>query len=432
MSQPWMRQASRGVSVVFATLTFASLTSIAAAQAEDDADLTALMMGGTGMPVARADWMDSLLADYIDPATGTSYTPVGVDYPAGLPVDHTVQLGLTDLHAAMDQLQAADPGQPYLVAGYSLSALIAVELKRELAAAAQAGQPVPDVTVALFGSGNRPDGGIYERLDGLFVPGLQVDANGAEPTDLGIPTLDVANQYDGLADTPQFPVNLVSDLNAVLGVIYRHTSYGDGAIPGWTDPSTPLAGPYADQYVLGSTQIVEQVDGDTTFYFIPTTELPLLEPLRQLGVPEPVLNIVQPALQVIVEAGYDRSVPFGDPTPFQLIPTLDPVTFSAEFAKAVVQGANNAFELFGVPMPGADWLESMLTELQTWSAHEIGVPYYDAATWFNDNFNPFTAVLDLEGPLGLDIQNLLDLTGIQQAIDPVLELIGTLGGLVTG
>ena len=31
--------------------------------------------------------------------------------------------------------------------------------------------------------------------------------------------------------------------------------------------------------------------------------------------PEPVLNVFQPALQVIVEAGYDRSIPFGDPTP---------------------------------------------------------------------------------------------------------------------
>ena len=257
-----MRQSSQGFIVMCAALASTAIGSLPAASADGDTDPTALIMGGTGMPVARADWMNSLLADYIEPATGNSYTPVSVDYPAGLPVDHTVQIGLADLQAAIDQLQTSDPGQPLLVAGYSLSALIAVELKRELAAAAAAGQPVPDVTVALFGSGNRPNGGIYERLDGLYVPGLQVDANGAEPTDLGIPTIDVANQYDGLADTPQFPVNLVSDLNAVLGVIYRHISYGEGAVPGWTAPSAPLAEPYADHYVLGSTQVVEQVDGD--------------------------------------------------------------------------------------------------------------------------------------------------------------------------
>ena len=171
----------------------------------------------------------------------------------------------------------------------------------------QTGQPIPEVTVALFGSGNRPDGGIYERLDGLYVPGLEVDANGAEPTDLGIPTIDVADQYDGLADVPQYPANLVADLNDLLGIIYVHTSYGAGAIPALFPDSAPLSGPFADEYVLGSTEIVKQVSGDATFYLIPTQTLPLLDPLLDLGVPQPVLDIVQPALQVIVEAGYDRS-----------------------------------------------------------------------------------------------------------------------------
>jgi PE-PPE domain len=68
--------------------------------------------------------------------------------------------------------------------------------------------------------------------------------------------------------------------------------------------------------------------------FVPTTELPLLDPLRSLGVPESVLNIIQPELQVIVEAGYDRSIPFGDPTPAELIPSIDPVTFSSNWPTA--------------------------------------------------------------------------------------------------
>jgi PE-PPE domain len=85
-----------------------------------------------------------------------------------------------------------------------------------------------------------------------------------------------------------------------------------------------------------------QQDGDATFYFIPTTELPLLDPLRSLGEPEPVLNIFQPALQVVVEAGYDRSIPFGDPTPAELIPTLDPATFTLGFANGVVQGSTRS------------------------------------------------------------------------------------------
>ena len=184
--------------------------------------------------------------------------------------------------------------------------------------------------------------------------------------------------------------------------------------------------------MLGSTEIVKQVDGDTTFYFIPTTELPLLDPLRSLGVPESVLNIFQPALQVIVEAGYDRSIPFGDPTPAELIPSIDPVTFLLEFANGVVLGADNAFELFGAQLPGFTDLEGFFASAESWSEQTIGVPYDQAVTELNNDFNPFTAFAELEAPLGQDIENLLEVTGIQQdVLDPIFGLIGPLGGLFT-
>jgi hypothetical protein len=45
---------------------------------------------------------------------------------------------------------------------------------------------------------------------------------------------------------------------------------------------------------------------------------------------------------------------------------------------------------------------------------------------------PVTVFIDIEGPLGADIQNLLELTGIQQdLLDPVLALVGSLGGIFT-
>jgi PE-PPE domain len=410
----------------FGSVALMSMTSVPVAKADD---LNALMMGGTGMPTPSTEWMDSIVSEYIDPATGGSYTPVVVTTPEALPVDLTVAEGLTDLQTAVSQQQIADPGQPYVIEGYSQSALIAVDEKEALAAS---GQPTPDVTVALFGSGNRPDGGIYERLDGLYVPGLEVDANGAEPTDLGIPTIDVAIQYDGLADMPEYPVNLVADLNDLLGVIYEHTSYGSGAVAGLFPSSTPLEGPFTDQYVLGSSEIVMQQTGDTTFYLVPTSELPLLDPLLDLGVPESWLNIIQPALQVIVEAGYDRSVPFGDATPFELIPSIDPVTFLLEFANGVVQGADNAFELFGAQLPEFSELESFFVSAEAWSQQDIGVPYDQLVTEINNAFDPFTLFTELERPLGEGIEDVLTATGIQQAIDPILGLIGPLGELFTG
>jgi hypothetical protein len=388
------------------------------------------MMGGSLMPTPSEFWQDTIVTDYIDPATGGTYTPLLVPTPESA-ASTSLQDGLDELQTAMSQQPA---NVPYLVEGYSQSAQIAIDEKIDLM---QAGSPPPDVTFLLLGSGNRPDGGFLERFSGLVIPGLTgFDFNGAEPTDAGIPTIDIANQYDGNADFPQYPINVVADLNAVLGFVYQHAGYGDGPLPEevpaiWP-PSDPLSGPYVDDYVLGSTDTVEQVDGDTTFYFIPTTDMPLLDPLRSLGVPEPVLNIFQPALQVIVEAGYDRSIPFGDPTPAELIPSIDPVTFSLEFDNAVVQGANNAFELFGAELPDFTQIESDFASAEAWSETNIGVPYDHVVTELNTDFNPFTDFTDLEGPLGTDIQNLLEITGIQQDLfDPVLGLVGSLGGLFT-
>jgi hypothetical protein len=426
--------------VVIALLAGASMVLVAWVSApvsradNPDDPLNALMMGGTATPTPSIEWQDRIITDYIDPAAGAHYTPVLVPTPESL-ASTSIPDGVGDLQVAMAQQQVQHPGQPYLVEGYSQSAAIAIDEKLALI---QAGGPPPDVTFLVLGDPNRPDGGLSERFVGLDLPGVLVRTpfNGAEPTDAGIPTIDIANQYDTAADFPQFPIDPVSDLNSLFGLIYAHAAYGDGPlpeeIPAIWPPSEPLAGPYADEYVLGSTEVVKQVDGDTTFYFIPTTELPLLDPLRSLGVPESLLNIVQPALQVIVEAGYDRSIPFGDPTPAELIPTIDPATFTLEFTNAVVQGANNAFELFGAQLPDYAQIESMFASMETWSEQTIGVPYDQVVNELNTNFNPFMLFTELEGPIGQDIENLLVDTGIQQDIlDPILGLIGPLGGLFT-
>jgi hypothetical protein len=405
-------------------LGLTSTTSIAISRADNPDDaLNALMMGGSGMPTPSEFWQDTIITDYIDPATGGNYTPVLVPTPESFS-STSVSTGLADLQAAMEQQQMNYPGDPYLVEGYSQSAVITIDEENQLL---QSGQPTSDLTLLLLGSLNRPDGGIFERFPGLVLPGTAgFDFNGAEPTD-GISTIDIANQYDFFADFPQYPINLLADLNAVFGIIYAHAAYGDGPLPEqvpaiWPD-SEPLTGPF---------EVVKQVDGDTTFYFVPTTELPLLDPLRSLGVPESVLNIFQPALQVIVEAGYDRSIPFGDPTPAELIPSIDPVTFLLEFANGVVQGADNAFELFGAQLPDFTELESFFTSAESWSEQTIGVPYDQAVTELNNAFDPFTLFTELEGPVGQDIENVFEATGIQQdLIDPILGLFGPLAGLVT-
>jgi hypothetical protein len=427
------RYICRVLAIALFACTPIALMSPPIALADDGDDpLVALMMGGTGAPTPSIEWQDRIITDYVDPATGGNYSPVLLPTPESEAYSSSF-VGLADLQAAMAQQPA---GQPYLVEGYSQSASIAVEEKNALL---EAGQQ-PNVTFLLLGDPSNPDGGITERFVGLDIPGIGPAFDDVLPTDAGISTIDITNQYDGFADFPEYPINVISDLNALLGIAYAHGAYGGGVLPYeipsiWppsSPASAPLEGPYTDQYVLGSTETVQQVDGDTTFYFIPTTDLPLLDPLRTLGVPESVLNIFQPALQVVVEAGYDRSIPMGDATPAELIPSIDPATFLLELGNGVVQGADNAFELFGTQLPDFTQIESDFASAEAWSETNVGVPYDQVVTELNNSFDPFTLFTSIEGTIGTDIQTLLNDTGIQQfLLQPLLGLVGTLGGIFT-
>ena len=78
--------------------------------------------------------------------------------------------------------------------------------------------------------------------------------------------------------------------------------------------------------------------GDTDYYFFETADLPLFGPLRTLGVPESVIDVVEPFFRVIVELGYDRSIPPWEPTPARLIPPLNPATVAGDLVNAIGEG----------------------------------------------------------------------------------------------
>jgi hypothetical protein len=54
---------------------------------------------------------------------------------------------------------------------------------------------------------------------------------------------------------------------------------------------------------------------------------------------------------VLVELGYDRSIPPWEPTPARLIPALSPATVAADPVNAIGEGINNAAALIGSPAP---------------------------------------------------------------------------------
>ena len=248
-----------------------------------------------------------------------------------LTLDQSILQGVTDLEAAM----AAYGNDDLVIFGYSQSAVIANRVKLKLAEQYPAGTEAPDIDFVFFGDENLPNGGLFARFPGLYIPILDWSFNGPAPTDTQFHTVEITRQYDFFADFPLYPLNVIADLNAVLGLPYVHLHPFDVSLP--ADPTTSPA--------------YRGTHGDTSYYFFESQDLPLFGPLRTLGVPESVIDVVEPFFKVLVDLGYDRSIAPWEPTPARLIPPLDPATVTADLVNAIGEGFNNAAALFGLPPP---------------------------------------------------------------------------------
>jgi hypothetical protein len=131
----------------------------------------------------------------------------------------------------------------------------------------------------------------------------------------------VARQYDPASDFPTNPLNLLANLNALVGFIYVHPEKN------YFDAGTPqLQGRYQD----------------TTYYLIPTTTLPLLMPLEAIPVIGPPLAVtLDPPFQVLVETGYDRTINPGQPTPAKYLYFPNPIKTAIDFVVAIPTGWDN-------------------------------------------------------------------------------------------
>jgi hypothetical protein len=227
---------------------------------------------------------------------------------------------------ALEDEIAKNPTDHLVIYGYSQGATIANVEKRRLAEQYPA-PGAPDIDFVLGGDANLPNGGLLARFPGLHIPFLDWTFSGPALTDTQFDTVEINRQYDGFGDFPMYPLNVVADLNAVMGIVYLHTWPFDVSLA----PEPPTTPP-----------IYQGTHGDTTYYFFPTENLPLFNPLRTLGVPEPVIDVIEPVFRVIVERGYDRTIPPWEPTPARLIPRHDPAAASGDLVDAVKEGIDNA------------------------------------------------------------------------------------------
>jgi PE-PPE domain len=275
-------------------------------------------IGDVRSPADYEKFADAMIAGGGVNTTGD--TKDYVDYPGSFwPVS---QGGLSDptfddsVGIGLDHLESRDPADGDVIFGFSQGAVVASEYK--------AGHPdQTGITYVLVENPDRPNGGILERFVGLHIPILNVTFNGPTPN-TGAKTIDISRQYDGWSDFPTYPLNLLADANAIAGIIYLH-----GNTQNLTDPTV------LEALKAGGNPMYYQEDpaSNTTYYVIPTPELPLLMPFNGI-VPTPVLDALDPPLRALIEMGYDRS-DYGTPTPAALIPTSHPVAATMSSAPAV-------------------------------------------------------------------------------------------------
>jgi hypothetical protein len=289
------------------------------------------VLGGSGTPIPPATFVANVVSKYVAPNF-----PVGLvqalSMPAGeypdsgikdLMQNVSIARGVTTLNNAIQQQLAA--GNTVNVLGYSQGANIA-SLEMQLLDPAGTPSSLP-INFVLLGNSMNPNGGWDARFPGLSLPTLGFSTLGPFPTNDFL-TKVYTLEYDGWADFPQYPIDVFADLNAVAGMVTVHGAYEN----------------------LTSTQINSAVvlptqgPTTTTFYMIPTQNLPLLDPVRFIPyVGNPIADLVQPVLTPLVNWGYGNpdfgwsTGPANVTTPFGFLP---PLSDTAALGPALVSGVH--------------------------------------------------------------------------------------------
>jgi hypothetical protein len=279
---------STGSSTLSATGGTGVLTAMTKAALADP--YVTFVMDGSGTPIPPPTFVANVFSKYVMPNFPAGLVqalsmPAG-EYPDSgikdLPQDISIARGVTILNNASQQQLAA--GNTVNVLGYSQGAHIA-SLEMQLLDPSGTPSSLP-INFVLLGNSMNPNGGWDARFPGLSLPTLGFSTLGPAPSN-DFPTKVYTPEYDGWADFPQYPIDVFSDLNAVAGMVTVHTGYEN------------LTSTQINSAILLPTQ-----GPTTTYYMIPTQNLPLLDPVRFIPyVGNPIADLLQPVLTPLVNWG---------------------------------------------------------------------------------------------------------------------------------
>ena len=198
------------------------------------------------------------------------------------------------------------PGQK-IVVGASGSTLAVNEVMRRLANDPN-GPDADEISFVVLGDADR---GVFKQLRGLTLPVFDYTVPGVPVTKYDVTV--VAGEYDGIGDWPDRPWILLAVLNALAGTgllqqIIDEPIVEQYRLEDWG--SVHYDAMFADLDQVPEENITTTVNrkgGTTTTYLIPTADLPLLRPLKNLGVQQNVIDGLEKVLRPIIDSAYIRN-----------------------------------------------------------------------------------------------------------------------------
>ncbi len=297
---------------------------------------TVLVMGGSRLEIQP--WSDNPNQVHA-PAT------LGLISGFGAPtMNEALEIADLMLNSRIHETLDGQQGQ-VVVEGTSHGAISIALWKQRHANGADPNAPdASSLSFVSFADPARP-GGLFTRFVGLHIPIIGVTFIPAAP-DTQYQSVSIAKQYDGFPDFPTYPLNILADINALLGIGLLHFDYSDVA-----------------NVTVDTPGVIVKHVGNTTYITVPTAHLPLLMPAYAIAKAigrnnTPLLDAIEPVLRVLVDAGYDRNEDMGAPTPARLLPPVSELKkLVPNVTEALKQGAStlqSSVRLPSLPQPPAE------------------------------------------------------------------------------
>lgn len=253
----------------------------------------ALIMGPSMIPTPSQQYADTVDSLFLQPNGFAGSLEVLTTPESPYYLDASLGEGARILVDRVQELLAdgqAGADNPVTVFGYSQSSALTTLAMQQLH---EAGVPSSAVNFVLIGNPANPNGGMLVGFENMPDIAESMEHSGVtlgNPTPNELYPTDIYTlEYDGYADFPRYPMNLLSSINAMMGLATQHIAYL-GLTP---------------EQLAQAVLLESSPDSLVNSYMVPSEYLPILWPL--LFVPvlgKPLYDLMEPGMRILVNLGY--------------------------------------------------------------------------------------------------------------------------------